>query len=135
VNLLISGPLIGGTFSEPAARFPRIFDRILLFKTYPYALPCIITGAYALLVFALNAVLLREPSRREQDEARDEDKNPSIWTLLTLPVRKALLVFSAAMLLGLAYSMHLLSSVPLLLSQMTHYQLQFCLCGSSRPLN
>ncbi|KAG1821648.1 major facilitator superfamily domain-containing protein [Suillus subaureus] len=36
----IAGPLIGGSFSRPADRFPDIFGRSELLKTYPYILPC-----------------------------------------------------------------------------------------------
>ncbi|KAG0704463.1 major facilitator superfamily domain-containing protein [Suillus ampliporus] len=34
------GPLVGGSLSRPADRFPEIFGRSELLKTYPYLLPC-----------------------------------------------------------------------------------------------
>ncbi|KAG2034131.1 major facilitator superfamily domain-containing protein [Suillus americanus] len=36
----VVGPLIGGSLSRPADRFPGIFGRSELLKTYPYLLPC-----------------------------------------------------------------------------------------------
>ncbi|EIN12346.1 MFS general substrate transporter [Punctularia strigosozonata HHB-11173 SS5] len=100
---LMLGPLIGGTFAEPETQFPRTFGRIPLLRKYPYALPCIITGAYALLAFALNVIFLREPGRRENEGVPKEQRKPSVRAVLTPPVLKALLVFSATTILGIAY--------------------------------
>ncbi|EIN12458.1 MFS general substrate transporter [Punctularia strigosozonata HHB-11173 SS5] len=100
---LMVGPLIGGAFAEPEDAWPGTFGRIGFLRTYPYALPCLVSGSYCLLAFALNAVFLREPAKREHDPKKDGPK-PGLRTLLTPPVLKALLVFSAAMFLGLAYT-------------------------------
>lgn len=48
----LTRPLIGGLLSNPADRFPRLFDYGVL-RAYPYILPCIISG-----IMSLGAVLL-----------------------------------------------------------------------------
>ncbi|THG99630.1 hypothetical protein EW026_g2730 [Hermanssonia centrifuga] len=47
----IIGPLLGGTFSNPAVKYPRLFNT-QLFRTYPYLLPSLT----AALVAALGAI-------------------------------------------------------------------------------
>lgn len=63
----IIGPLIGGTFSNPASTFPNsnLFHHDL-FRTYPYFLPGCITSAVSLIGVILGYVLLEEtlPSKR-----------------------------------------------------------------------
>ncbi|KAH9079176.1 major facilitator superfamily domain-containing protein [Lactarius deliciosus] len=63
----IIGPLIGGTFSNPASIFPNsnLFHHDI-FRTYPYFLPGCITSAISLIGVILGYVLLEEtlPSKR-----------------------------------------------------------------------
>lgn len=53
-------PLIGGSLSRPAERYPDLFGKIEFLKTYPYFLPCAVSGAYALMAWCVALVLLKE---------------------------------------------------------------------------
>lgn len=104
------GPLIGGTFANPAEQFPEWFDTAF-WRTYPYFLPCFITALVALVAIFLAVFVLEEthPIKRrkgivlqdsfgeEGDEerhigARQEDttfiseKPLSVTKLLSMPV-------------------------------------------------
>ncbi|KIK41060.1 hypothetical protein CY34DRAFT_13312 [Suillus luteus UH-Slu-Lm8-n1] len=56
----IAGPLIGGSLSRPADGFPDIFGRSELLKTYPYLLPCSISGVFASIAFLVTYFHLKE---------------------------------------------------------------------------
>lgn len=51
IRLICSRPLLGGTFSNPAVKYPQFFD-YELFRAYPYLLP----SAIAAFVAALGAI-------------------------------------------------------------------------------
>ncbi|KAG6860436.1 hypothetical protein C0995_011204 [Termitomyces sp. Mi166 len=53
------GPLIGGTFSRPADRFPDVFTGTF-WKQYPYFLPCLVTAAFALVSFGIALIFFKE---------------------------------------------------------------------------
>ena len=55
----IIGPLLGGTFSNPAERFPNVFDYQFL-KEYPYFLPCFVAGCLSILGALLVYLFLGE---------------------------------------------------------------------------
>ncbi|OJA10378.1 hypothetical protein AZE42_07796 [Rhizopogon vesiculosus] len=54
------GPLVGGTFSQPADRFPEIFGRSELLKTYPYLLPCAVPAIFTAIAWLLTYFRLKE---------------------------------------------------------------------------
>ncbi|KAG1762777.1 MFS multidrug-resistance DHA1 sub-family [Suillus occidentalis] len=56
----IAGPLIGGSLSRPVEGFPDIFGRSELLKTYPYFLPCFISGVFASVSFLVTYFYLKE---------------------------------------------------------------------------
>jgi hypothetical protein len=56
----IAGPLIGGSLSRPADRFPDIFGRSELLKTYPYLLPCSVSIILVLAAWLVTYVRLKE---------------------------------------------------------------------------
>ncbi|KZT11407.1 MFS general substrate transporter [Laetiporus sulphureus 93-53] len=62
-------PLLGGTFSRPAERFPSFFDYEFL-RAYPYFLPCFVAGCLSLAGAALVYLFLEEtlPSKRNNGE-------------------------------------------------------------------
>jgi hypothetical protein len=93
-----TGPVLGGTFADPARQFPRTLGRIPLLQHYPYALPCLISGAYIMIAYLANLFMLKEPVHREQAERQP------LRRLFTTNLIKVFLVFSFAMFLGLAYS-------------------------------
>ncbi|KAG2049025.1 MFS multidrug-resistance DHA1 sub-family [Suillus hirtellus] len=54
------GPLIGGSLSQPADRFPDIFGRSELLKTYPYLLPCSISAFFTSIAWLVTYIRLKE---------------------------------------------------------------------------
>ncbi|KAG1858684.1 MFS multidrug-resistance DHA1 sub-family [Suillus tomentosus] len=54
------GPLIGGLLSRPADRFPNIFGRSELLKTYPYLLPCSISAFFISIIWLIAYIYLKE---------------------------------------------------------------------------
>ncbi|KAG2138592.1 major facilitator superfamily domain-containing protein, partial [Suillus bovinus] len=54
------GPIIGGSLSRPADRFPDIFGRSELLKTYPYLLPCSISAFVSSIAWLVTYFRLKE---------------------------------------------------------------------------
>ncbi|KAG2049536.1 MFS general substrate transporter [Suillus hirtellus] len=54
------GALVGGSLSRPADRFPDIFGRSELLKTYPYLLPCSISAFLILTMWLVTYIRLKE---------------------------------------------------------------------------
>ncbi|KAK1218246.1 hypothetical protein PQX77_014619 [Marasmius sp. AFHP31] len=61
----ILGPLLGGSLSNPATKFPAIFADTI-FSFHPYLLPCLIAGSLSLSGVILAVLCLKEtlPSKR-----------------------------------------------------------------------
>jgi MFS family permease len=55
-----AGPLIGGSLSRPADRFPDIFGQSELLKTYPYLLPCSISTIFISIAWVVTYFRLKE---------------------------------------------------------------------------
>lgn len=60
---IIIGPLLGGILSNPAERYPQIFNKSGLFGRFPYLLPCSCTAVFALLFTMLSAIFLQDVSQ------------------------------------------------------------------------
>ncbi|KAG2359964.1 MFS multidrug-resistance DHA1 sub-family [Suillus spraguei] len=56
----IIGPVAGGSLSRPADRFPEIFGRLELLKTYPYLLSCAFPVVCASITWLITYFFLRE---------------------------------------------------------------------------
>ncbi|KAG2146248.1 major facilitator superfamily domain-containing protein [Suillus clintonianus] len=56
----IVGPLVGGSLSRPADRFPNIFGRSELLKTYPYLLPCAVPAIFASVAWLVTYFRFKE---------------------------------------------------------------------------
>ncbi|KAG0708449.1 MFS multidrug-resistance DHA1 sub-family [Suillus ampliporus] len=69
----IIGPLVGGSLSRPADRFPEIFGRSELLRTYPYLLPCAVPAILALVAWLVTYFRFKEVSVISKDY---------IWTTL-----------------------------------------------------
>ncbi|KAG0694691.1 major facilitator superfamily domain-containing protein [Suillus ampliporus] len=54
------GPLIGGSLSRPADRFPNIFGHSQFLKTYPYFLACAVPATFSALAWVVTLFFLRE---------------------------------------------------------------------------
>ncbi|KAI5475997.1 MFS multidrug transporter [Pseudohyphozyma bogoriensis] len=64
----IFGPILGGFASHPAETFPKIFGSFQLFKTYPYALPCLIGACFPVVGVVLGALFLKETLTKETND-------------------------------------------------------------------
>ncbi|KAF9228644.1 MFS general substrate transporter [Gyrodon lividus] len=105
----IIGPLIGGSFSHPASKYPEVFHHEF-WKDYPYFLPCLIAATIAIIGVLLGYAFFEEtlPSKRKQSNekclspASDSpqsmdlpaglapEKPMGMRQLLTLPIMSAL---------------------------------------------
>ncbi|KAG1780679.1 major facilitator superfamily domain-containing protein [Suillus placidus] len=56
----VFGPLVGGSLSRPADRFPEIFGRSELLKTYPYLLPCAVSAIFTSVAWLVTYFRFRE---------------------------------------------------------------------------
>ncbi|KAG6379111.1 major facilitator superfamily domain-containing protein [Boletus reticuloceps] len=104
----IIGPLIGGSFSHPADKYPQFFNTGF-WKEYPYLLPCLTAAIIAIIGVALGYAFLEEtlPSKRKQNGEKHAsvsygvrnahssipvtpDKPMDLRQLLALPIIRAL---------------------------------------------
>ncbi|GBE80717.1 predicted protein [Sparassis crispa] len=114
----VIGPLIGGTFANPATLFPRWFDSPF-WRIYPYFLPCLVTASIAMLTLFIAVFVLEEtlPSKRRTKVTYDvlfseessfsemegeivqttQAKPLSIKALLSIPVIRSICASSAAL--------------------------------------
>ncbi|KIL00657.1 hypothetical protein PAXRUDRAFT_29651 [Paxillus rubicundulus Ve08.2h10] len=79
----IIGPLIGGSFSHPASKYPELFD-LEFWRDYPYFLPCLISAIVAIIGGLLGYAFL-------------EEKPMCARQLLALPIMSALSVSGFAL--------------------------------------
>ncbi|KAG8217332.1 major facilitator superfamily domain-containing protein [Butyriboletus roseoflavus] len=114
----IVGPLIGGSFSHPADKYPQFFDHEF-WREYPYFLPCLIAAIIAITGVILGFAFLEEtlPSKRKRsgekysstsDGVRNANSSPDIpldlKQLLSLPIIWALSMSGFALsFLGTAF--------------------------------
>ncbi|KAF5379724.1 hypothetical protein D9615_005691 [Tricholomella constricta] len=54
------GPIIGGSLSRPAERFPKLFGQNEFLKTYPYFLPCAVPATFSALAWLVTFLFLKE---------------------------------------------------------------------------
>lgn len=54
------GPIIGGSLSRPAERFPNVFGTNEFLKKYPYFLPCAIPATFSVLAWVVTYFYLEE---------------------------------------------------------------------------
>ncbi|KAG6888134.1 hypothetical protein C0992_009547 [Termitomyces sp. T32_za158] len=68
------GPIIGGLLAQPGKRWPDVFEKLVLFRHFPYFLPCAVAAFIALItaVFGFmglkEAAVIREKKRKEAAE-------------------------------------------------------------------
>ncbi|KAI0767187.1 MFS general substrate transporter [Fomes fomentarius] len=116
------GPLIGGQLSKPHDRWPNVFSSPF-WTTFPYLLPCAVSGAFAALCFVVAAVFLKETVRGRKDETipsveeaasltahrREDDGVPPLRAVLIRPVILSIANYGAIALVEIA----LLALMPL----------------------
>ncbi|KAI0928814.1 hypothetical protein AcW2_004698 [Taiwanofungus camphoratus] len=129
----IIGPLLGGTLSDPATKYPKYFNYDFL-KAYPYFLPCFVAGVISLMGATLVYCFLEEtlPSKRNKDNylpmrqigsehrCADPEKPPqtaSMKMLFSIPIIRALCIsgFALAFLSVLRLAAHRLLAFFLLI--------------------
>ncbi|KAG5642027.1 hypothetical protein DXG03_003774 [Asterophora parasitica] len=54
------GPIIGGSLSRPAQRFPKLFGQNEFLKTYPYFLPCAVPATFSAVAWLVTFLFLKE---------------------------------------------------------------------------
>ncbi|KAG6872736.1 hypothetical protein C0995_007057 [Termitomyces sp. Mi166 len=54
------GPIIGGSLSRPAERFPELFGNNELLKKYPYFLPCAVPATYTAIAWLITFLFFKE---------------------------------------------------------------------------
>ncbi|EAU89606.1 hypothetical protein CC1G_02495 [Coprinopsis cinerea okayama7 len=77
------GPAIGGAFSNPAERWPKLLGHIEFLRAFPFFLPCFVAALVPVLAFLLASVAMKEtaPSvlrRRKQRELLADRTSASI---------------------------------------------------------
>lgn len=82
----IIGPLIGGTFSHPASKYPEMLGYQFL-KDYPYFLPCFIAFVIAMIGIFLGFIFLEEtlPSKRNGKKSCSLNSNTNGDRATTAP--------------------------------------------------
>ena len=60
----IFSPIIGGSLSKPAERFPHLFGGSNFLKKYPYILPCSVPATYTLVAWLVTFFFLKEVNHR-----------------------------------------------------------------------
>ncbi|KAF2094371.1 MFS transporter [Rhizodiscina lignyota] len=95
------GPLLGGNLQHPAESFPNVFGNVALFKKYPFALPTMVTGFFALSAAITCGLFIKETLKPKDD--REEDEPPmSMLQILKAPgVARVLGIYSEIFLIVL----------------------------------
>ncbi|KAI0811272.1 MFS general substrate transporter [Irpex lacteus] len=109
---MIIRPLLGGTFSNPAEKFPSLFDNHL-FRTYPYLLPSLVAASIAFFGVIFGIFFLEETLPSKKRRRNDSISSPSsptfdslsekspqsygIKDLLAIPVIRALCLSGLAL--------------------------------------
>lgn len=74
----IFGPALGGALADPVKTYPTLFGRSKLFKTYPYALPNLVTAALLTISVSVGWLLIEETLSSRKDEA-DAGRQIAAW--------------------------------------------------------
>ncbi|KAJ1918910.1 hypothetical protein IWQ60_007374 [Tieghemiomyces parasiticus] len=69
----VIGPVLGGLLSNPVQNLPWLFGSSVLFKTFPYLLPCMCCSALSFLAWVFNYLYLEETM--DDHPFRDDDGN------------------------------------------------------------
>ncbi|KDQ31599.1 hypothetical protein PLEOSDRAFT_156256 [Pleurotus ostreatus PC15] len=119
-------PMIGGSLSHPAERFPRLFGRSRFLQEYPYFLPCGISPTFAFIAWLVTYFFLKETlavkisfaspkwvRRRKERATPDHDADVSdnkvgaghlpLHALLIKPVLTTTASYAALALVDIAY--------------------------------
>lgn len=83
----ITGPTIGGFLSDPVTKYPKLFGNLVLFKKFPYLLPCLFCSVVMLLGFICCAFCMKEKKKTtvSSEGAVDNERVDESIMLETLP--------------------------------------------------
>ncbi|MCJ1225831.1 hypothetical protein MMC12_002480 [Toensbergia leucococca] len=100
------GPLIGGSLSNPADQYPRVFGQIHFFKNYPYALATAVTGTVAASAAIVSALFVKETLVRNKGIGTSTSPAPtSTLKIIKSPgVPNVLLIYGMVLLLAFSYT-------------------------------
>ncbi|KAG6333599.1 hypothetical protein ID866_5484 [Astraeus odoratus] len=71
----VLGPLIGGTFSHGASKYPDLFG-YAIFEGYPYFLPCLVSAVISVIGVLLGYLFLHEtlPSKQKKNKEKCDSR-------------------------------------------------------------
>ncbi|KAI6150969.1 major facilitator superfamily domain-containing protein [Pisolithus tinctorius] len=106
----VVGPLIGGTFSHAASKYPNLLG-YAVFEKYPYFFPCLVSAIIAFVGVLLGFVFLEEtlPSKRRRNNEKCTSLRPNVpfplsFVATSFEVVFVLFCYSAIQSGGLAFS-------------------------------
>ncbi|KAI6118744.1 major facilitator superfamily domain-containing protein [Pisolithus croceorrhizus] len=84
----VVGPLIGGTFSHAASKYPDLLG-YAIFKKHPYFFPCLVSAVIAFSGVLLGFVFLKEtvPSKRKRNNVKCASSKSSLDNEPPIPER------------------------------------------------
>ncbi|KLO06723.1 MFS general substrate transporter [Schizopora paradoxa] len=112
------GPLIGGSLSRPAEKFPDTFGHSEFFRTYPYFLPCAIPATFTIICwsvvylfleetnptgYTLSSLFFKSKSKSLSPTLMEKKTQPALLSLLTPRVTLAASNYALLSLLDIAY--------------------------------
>ncbi|KAG9230225.1 major facilitator superfamily domain-containing protein [Amylocarpus encephaloides] len=100
------GPLLGGFLQDPAAQYPNLFGSFTFFREFPYALPTVANGLFAVSAAIACGLFVKETLERNPASGSEAPSPPmSTWEVINSPgVPTVLFLYSHVMLLGIAYT-------------------------------
>lgn len=100
------GPVIGGGLSKLAYHYPdTIFGKSQFLKDYPFALPTIVSGGFALFASIITAFFVQETLNKETLNKPAKHGPVTTWELLKSPgVPSVLFIYGWVGLMGFSYT-------------------------------
>lgn len=100
------GPVIGGGLSKLADHYPdTIFGKSQFLKDYPYALPTMVSGCFALLAALVTALFVRETLDKEALKKPGKHGPMTTWELVRSPgVAFVLFIYGWVTLMGISFT-------------------------------
>ncbi|KAK6607149.1 major facilitator superfamily transporter [Botrytis cinerea] len=82
---ILFGPMIGGAMSEPAKQYPSLFGGVKFFEEFPFALPTICTGLFALSSTLVATFYIKETLGKKKYQKVGARDGMSMRELLKFP--------------------------------------------------
>ncbi|KAI9646584.1 hypothetical protein NHQ30_004579 [Ciborinia camelliae] len=102
---ILIGPLIGGALSEPAKQYPSLFSGIKFFEEFPFALPTICTGLFALSAAFVATFLVKETLGKKTYQKVGAHDGMTTRELLKFPgVARCVYIYCHLNLMGTVYT-------------------------------